>query len=546
MIVVLKRIMIYVNETDRKKRQQVEMEVSKVLATYPSSILAEVDDQQIDFLEDQGFRLESRDGDRMIRLRTVEIDTSETAPSPPRALRLSASELEEMESSYWIVQFIGPIKSEWGDELGKLGVKLGNYIPENAFLVNMDLRTKTKVEELSFVNWVSPYEPAYKISPIFTGTRGKLSPKELGSMSIKVDALRPALEGNIKIVLHDSSDMARVSRRIVSLGGKVIATGNDIIRASLDLSKLYKIAKMVEVKWIEPYALPRLFNNMAAGIIGVVPIWDNHGLDGLGQIVAVADTGLDTGIDDDSMHNDFKGRIVSIHDRVGDGAADMNSGHGTHVAGSVLGSGSRSNGKIKGMAFASSLVFQALEHKITQGLVGIPADLKELFQEAYDDGARIHTNSWGSSLTPWGVPMYGQYTADSRNIDEFAWKHRDMAILFAAGNDGKDLDRDGVVEPDTLATEACSKNCITVGASENDRADGGYNPGGDCDAYGHCWPDDFPADPINSDRLSDNPEGLVAFSSRGPTDDGRIKPDVVAPGTNILSVRSSKARGREY
>ncbi|KUO72529.1 MAG: hypothetical protein APF77_23885 [Clostridia bacterium BRH_c25] len=59
--------------------------------------------------------------------------------------------------------------------------------------------------------------------------------------------------------------------------------------------------------------------------------------------------------------------------------------------------------------------------------------------------------------------------------------------------------------------------------------------------YGEYWPDDFGAEPIKSDPVSDNPEGMAAFSSRGPTLDGRIKPDVVAPGTNILSVRSCRA-----
>ena len=40
--------------------------------------------------------------------------------------------------------------------------------------------------------------------------------------------------------------------------------------------------------------------------------------------------------------------------------------------------------------------------------------------------------------------------------------------------------------------------------------------------------------------MSDDPTGLAAFSSRGPTDDGRIQPDVFAPGTNILSLRSTR------
>ncbi len=55
------------------------------------------------------------------------------------------------------------------------------------------------------------------------------------------------------------------------------------------------------------------------------------------------------------------------------------------------------------------------------------------------------------------------------------------------------------------------------------------------------WAPDYPVNPIFSDLISDDAYGMAAFSSRGPTLDGRYKPDLVAPGTNIVSVRSSMA-----
>jgi hypothetical protein len=61
--------------------------------------------------------------------------------------------------------------------------------------------------------------------------------------------------------------------------------------------------------------------------------------------------------------------------------------------------------------------------------------------------------------------------------------------------------------------------------------------------YGQGWPTKYPALPIRDDRVADNTEGMAAFSSRGPTQDGRIKPDVVAPGTSILSALSRNAIG---
>jgi hypothetical protein len=67
-------------------------------------------------------------------------------------------------------------------------------------------------------------------------------------------------------------------------------------------------------------------------------------------------------------------------------------------------------------------------------------------------------------------------------------------------------------------------------------------------AWRNCWPDDYDAAPTGTDPIGPDPNDeapnwghMAAFSSRGPTDDGRIKPDVVAPGTNVLSTMSSQA-----
>ncbi len=555
-----KRVTIYVDESDQAARQQVEAGVSKVLASYPNSVLAEVDEQQLEALRREGFSVEVQEGAQMIRLRAVEFDTSEAEPATPATLSLSAAERAERRREHWIVQFVGPAKAEWGEEIRSLGGKMGDYIPENAFLVEMSQQIADDVRDLPFVSWVGLYEPAYKVSPLLMGRRDRASAGELGTLSISPESFEPTPLGNVNVHVHDPSDLGKVSEEIERLGGTVVTTAKDRIRASLDLAQADKVAKLAEVKWIEPYSLPVLDNDVAAPIIGVQPVWDNHGLDGEGQIVAVSDSGLDTGVNDATMHDDFEGRIVNIHSWAvqnghrgaldntswDDGAADVDSGHGTHVAGSVLGNGTRSGGSIRGMAPAARLVFQALEqwadwkpetHRADRHeLLGIPDDLNQLFQQAYNDGARIHSNSWNDR-------RLGQYTGESEDIDEFMWNHKDSVIVFSASNAGQDADRDGVVDNDSLGSQACAKNCITVGASENNRATGGYNSGGVCDTYGTCWPLDFPDNPLKDDALSDDPEGMVAFSGRGPTDDGRVKPDVVAPGTNILSVRSSRASG---
>jgi hypothetical protein len=150
-----------------------------------------------------------------------------------------------------------------------------------------------------------------------------------------------------------------------------------------------------------------------------------------------------------------------------------------------------------------------------------------LFQFAYNQGARIHSNSWGG-----GDP--GAYDDQCRQFDQFVWEHKDFCFVIAAGNDGTDQDGDGKINLMSVTSPGTAKNCITVGACENLR------PEFNSELYGDWWPSDFPASPIHSDPMADNPDQVVAFSSRGPTKDNRIKPDVLAPGTFILSTRSTK------
>jgi serine protease AprX len=210
------------------------------------------------------------------------------------------------------------------------------------------------------------------------------------------------------------------------------------------------------------------FNDEAADIIKASTLRTSHGLTGDGQIVGVADTGLDRGKNDSTMHLDFQGRIKAIYALGRTNDASDTHGHGTHVAGSVLGDGARSNGDFRGMAPGAQLVFQSIMDS-NGGLGGLPSDLNDLFEQAWNAGARIHTNSWGSDVN-------GAYTTSSQQVDEYV-RNNDMTILFAAGNAGPDLQ--------TVGSPATAKNAITVGASENYRPSFG-SISDDINSY-HGW-----------------------------------------------------------
>jgi serine protease AprX len=269
-------------------------------------------------------------------------------------------------------------------------------------------------------------------------------------------------------------------------------------------------------------------NNVARGILGLPDPVTASGLMGEGQTVAVADTGFDMGTAGD-VHPAFAGRVKKLYPWGRPGQANDPKGHGTHVAGSVLGDGKSDvlGIRVTGTAPAAQLVLQSVLDA-TGNLGGLPPDLHDLFLPPYrDDGAHVHTNSWGARNSG------GIYNSNSQEVDDFVWNHRDCVVCFAAGNEGVDSQGVGRVDLGSCTPPGTAKNCITVGATENSRP--GFANGL---THGQGWPKAFRANPIASDRVADNPEGMVAFSGRGPVQSGRNKPDVTAPGTAILSTRS--------
>ena len=131
-----------------------------------------------------------------------------------------------------------------------------------------------------------------------------------------------------------------------------------------------------------------------------------------------------------------------------------------------------------------------------------------------------------------GATDAGAYGAAARAADAFVHAHPDVLVVAAAGNAAVDLHpADGVVDAGSVASPATAKNVLSVGAAEGRRDV--------ARVWRDSWPEDFAVEPIALDRMAqtNGPQGLAAFSGRGPCADGRIKPDLVAPGTYVVVPR---------
>ena len=443
-------------------------------------------------------------------------------------------------SNFILLQTKQPLNQADRDQLSQLGATILEYVPESTYICHYPPADLGAIRALPFVAWVNVYLHGFKVAT-------SLRP---GGQNVGVNLLSaPPLDTlskdrvTVNVVLHKGVTADSVRNKIAAAAGlnpSTMEVGRNKVRLTVEHRRLKDLAAIDEVRHIEPYVTPRLSNNIARGIVRASDAQAGGSIEGDSQIIAVADTGFDRGVTDD-VHPAFAGRVLKLYALGRQGDASDPDGHGTHVAGSVLGDGTTADGSvIRGTAPKAQLVLQSVLDS-NGSLGGLPADLHDLFTPPYEnDGARVHTNSWGA-------PTLGAYDSYASEVDDFVSTHRDCVICFASGNDGVDSQGRGVIDSGSVGSPGTAKNCITVGASENNRPDFPA-PGNSAQklTWGLGWPTKFPADPINSDRVADNPDGMAAFSSRGPAANNRVRPDVVAPGTSILSTRSRLATGNGW
>ena len=365
------------------------------------------------------------------------------------------------------------------------GARVIGVLPPNAFQVEASGESLRKISADSRFAAATEFLPMDKVDErLAAALRGGADAVEVSVVSLLAE------------------DQKLVREYVTSRGGEMLKgclNGRDSFRARISAALVGELAKRGDVRWMEPFVRPKLFNDLAVepAAMNVRETWNVHGLSGTNQVVSTSDSGIDTG-DVETMHRDLADRVCGIGVVEGCYSEDVN-GHGTHTAGSIVGNGTMSDGEIRGTAWGAKL--WAWFCNGTDGGIYTPVDYDDLFRpDQANWPAFIHSASWGTDTS-------GQYDSQCADVDWYVWEHPDFLPVFANGNAGS--------RERTVGSPAAAKNVLAVGATQNARSGTFY--------------DRYP---------SGSPSETAGYSSRGPCRDGRIKPDVAAPGTGILSTRA--------
>ncbi len=405
-----------------------------------------------------------------VYLRSGTIDTRQV-----ENLQLNPPAAFDVEQGY-LIQLEGPITQERRADLLAAGVHIGDYLPQYTYIANLSEADPAALAELGFVQWVGTFQSDWKLDPGIGSRLAAFQTQE------RIDLEN---QGFLKlvVVLIPDFDLENAKNTLTNVGLDVIdgydVGGRGQIDVIADHDLLVEVADLSFVQYIEEAPEITYRNSTDRWIVqsnvnGSFPLYD-AGIKGSGQIVGVVDGQVDVNhcsFSDTEPIGPTHRKIVAYNASLG---TDV---HGTHVAGTAVGDAGAEN-DTRGVAYEGKLVYDTVPSFNETAVVAV-------LTQHHNQGARLHTNSWGNDGTT-------AYDSMARGFDVFGHDNEDDLVMLAVTNGS------------VLRNPENAKNLLAVGASQDTPNQGS-----------HCT------------------------AGVGPTTDGRRKPEIYAPGcsTNSSSANS--------
>lgn len=452
-----------------------------------------------------------------------------------------------------LVKFNGAIQPAWVKQLAADGLQIVDYIPNSAYLVYGDAASLQRLQSRartakSAIQWDGEYTSTFRIQPdVYKRDKGGESLNQLNTEKFFV-----------QLVKDDAANL--LTRDYIQKFGKAEISENWEVGkyinyvVALDDEGIRNLAERPDVISISAFFEPKKNDErqdiiMTGTLTGNAPTPTNYlsylaskgftqaQFDASGFAVNVADDGLDSGINaaGTAPNPNTQFTLFRLGDPTSTSRIAFNRPYGSATAADSAGCDGHGNlnSTIIGGYVPDGAPFNTSIHSDSEGYkygLGVAPfvrvggstifriggsfsspNILNLESEAYRDGARISSNSWGSASNAYDAraQTYDSQVRDAQpgTASVPVAGNQEYTIIFAAGNGGSGAN--------TVGNPSTAKNVITVGASENVRAFG---------AADGCGVADTGADSAND---------IIGFSSRGPTADGRRKPEIVAPGTHI-------------
>jgi hypothetical protein len=426
---------------------------------------------------------------------------------------------------YYIVQFGASVTDEWLQSLTDAGAEILQYVPHQAFFVYADGEAITRIAGHSRVRWVGAFTPEEKLSGVLidqlsaardkTALRSTNSPLELTKENKAI----------FDVAVFARADINEIGQRVATQTSgtiqNVIKLPNNffnVVRIEMPLDQVERAAEIPDVIRIDSWGRPRVEDERAAMIVagnytgpttisapGYNPL-TQFGVDGTGATISMVDDGV-------SIPGNGGFYVTSTNTVDGPlrgSTSGASGGHG-HINASII-SGNAPFGILDPLSYNYGLGVAPKSNIINVPM--LKAGYSGTEANAYGDTVitagpngvlgTISNNSWGNGTNS---NVYDSYTAqfDGYARDASTAASIDPILLvFSAGNSGP-----GAL---SLTRPKAAKNLIATGNSENLRTE--------------------------LSASANNMEDLTSSSSRGPAADGRVKPDITAPGTVITGSRA--------